>query len=340
MSLTATLLQAAVVKAHEKYAAFENRRPEDGAIGAFQKHTNEIVPAALIESLKVSFRRPVEIPVLKSKAPTITTVRAVNPTRDVAESAKVATTWISRGFNFTFTEAINSDNYISAEETISQLLLDGFKGVFFTGANSLESYLIALLEAGKYSSLPTSKVAGVTTGSGVYELESKDFVIKAPAVMRELMMSGPYQDIANIASLGRQREDATLGRYNQRNVDQYKSDFTYHLSHNLPVEAAKDETHFLVPEGSLALLNAIEDDARKRRSGDDGYYDIIVDPLFGFEWGVRVSKVAASTAGTYGTGFERTLVTNVDVQADFTGLAAYSSTSAAPIVKFNTVTTP
>jgi len=212
---------------------------------------------------------------------------------------------------------------------------DSLIDVFFKGTNALEKQLVTLLEASKYATPPASTVDGVVSDSGAYILTAEDFLIKAPVIMEELDMVGPFQDMGNVGSMGRQRDNATYGRMNSRDVSQYMKDLTYYYSKNIAVEGAYEESHYLTQPGSLALLNIIEFDARNRTAHASGVYDTYVDPIFGFEWGVRIVSDPSDQTSNYGAGQERAVEYRYDFAADFAPVIAYSSTSASPIVKMN-----
>lgn len=336
--LVDTLLEKAIIRANDKFKQFENRMPEGGAIAAAMKYRDQVVPISVIEAAKVSKRRPVEIPVLKRYTPTIGTARAINPTPDVITSARVPLTWATKTFSFSVAPAINADNDIAMEEQFAAQLQNSLRGAFFDNANSVEKQVIAALAANAYATPPASAVGGVTVASGAYVVDNdENYILKAPVLMRELNLMGPYQDISNIASIARQRAMSTYGTANSRNFEQLLGDMEYYHSNNIGVTATYAETHYLTPAGSLALLNIAEFDARNGTAHSSGEYTIIRDPLYGFDWGVRIVTDVADLSATYGSGFERTVVKRYDFAADFAVVTAYSSTAGtSPIIKINT----
>lgn len=335
MSNLATVLEPAVLRANSLFEKFEHRLPEFGVIEAFRRDTDTIVPKAQMEALKTSLRREVDIAVTTVTDANVLTKRAVNPARDVATTARVPTNWFTLGFAFKWVPASARDNYVSEDDEIGQNLFNGWKSVLFDDVNSLESQLLAFLEANKYSTLPSDiKVDGVTTGTDSFIVDYDKYILAAPVIMRALRIRQALYDISYVGSVARQRAIATFGTNNQQNLNQFINDMMYFMSSNMDVTEDMVETHYLTPVNSLGLLNIVEDDAAQGRSANDGYFTTIRDPWFGFRWGVRVSSVAEDNSVTYGDGFERAITRRYDVFADFSPIMAYSSKAGeSPIVK-------
>lgn len=336
--LVDTLLDRAIVRA-DAIMNFENRRPEGTTVDAFMKYRNQVVPVDTIEALKVSKRRPVEIPVLKKYNARIGTVRQINPTPDVITSAFMPLSWQTKEFSFAVAPAINADNQISQVEQFAAQISNSMRSVYFTDANSIEKQLVTYLNANAWGTPPASGVPGVTVASGAYVLDPEKYILQAPVLMRELNINGPYQDISNIASVARQRAIQSQGMYNNVNLAQYAKDMEYYHSNNIAVDATYEETHFIAPAGSLALLSISEFDARNQTPHDTGRYTTYIDPWFGLQWGVRIVSTPTDLSGTYGAGFERVVVDRYDFAIDIAAVSSYSSTAGtSPIVQVNTVT--
>jgi hypothetical protein len=208
--------------------------------------------------------------------------------------------------------------------------------VFFRDpTKALELTLAAYLESTKWTAPPASNVDGVTLGTGKYVMPADQFILKAPVVMEELELFGRFADVHNIGAVARRREIATFGRANTQNLDQYQDEMDYFRSNKVAVASGEIETHFLYPQGSLGLINWIENDARMGRESFDGFYTVVVDPFFGFEWAVFVKQDRADMSATGGVGLERATVTRFDFAASFAPVSPYSSqVGKSPIVKF------
>lgn len=343
MSIAASLLQTAVTVGGPGLERFEMKMPknETSIVAAFAKYTDQLVMPGTIERLKTSLRRPVSIPVFSNFAGTIGTVRKINPTPDVATTAMVPINFVTKDFSFAIDEAINDDNYKDKAATLRNTLFNELKAVYYNSANSLEKQCAAFLEANKYATPPAITTPDVTPIAGAYELSVDDFIIKAPVIMEELFMSGGYQDIGTFGAYARARDEATYGKYNARNLEQYANEMEYYTSREVTLTSGSQETHYVMPKGSVGLLNITESDARNRRTDKDGHFEIITDPWFGYDWGVYITEYRVDLSATYGVGFERVVRTRYDFAADFGTFMAYSSTAGeSPIVKMEAVPGP
>lgn len=336
MSIALTLLEKAVEPSTETMQSFEGRMPKDSIIRAFNEGTNQVVSEESYKAAKASLRRPVDIAVIKTENFFVNTVREINPTPDVVGTDKVPINFSTLTFSFIVSPPLNSDNYFSVEQEIRQGIFNGIMSTMFRDpTKALELTLAAYLESHKWAAPPVSTVDGVTVGTGQYEMPAEQFILKAPVVMEELEIFGRFADIHNIGAVARQREIATYGRANTQNLDQYQSEMDYYRSNKVAVAPGNVETHFLYPQGSLGLINWVEDDARKGRKSYDGFYTIVVDPFFGFEWAVFIKEDRADMSGTGGTGLERATVTRYDFATSLAPVSPYSSQPGiSPIVKF------
>lgn len=336
MSIALTMLEKAVEPATDRMQSFERRIPKDSIIRAFNEGTNQVVDEAAYKALKTSQSRPVDIAVMKTESYFVGTVRQKEPTPNIASTAKVPIAFQDITFSFLVSAPLNESNYFSVEQEIRQGMFNGIMSSMIRDTTkSLEVKLAAYLEANKWAAPPDSSVGGVTVGTGLYEMDADQFILKAPVVMEELEMYPRFADIHNIGAVARQREIATYGRANSQNLDQYQSEMDYYRSNKVIVNPAHIETHYLYPQGSLGLINYVEWDARNGTVVHDGRFTVIQDPFFGFQWGVFIKADRADVSGIGGQGLERASNIRYDFAASFAPVSPYSSTpGVSPIVKF------
>lgn len=342
--LTPTLLEKFVQVGTTEYNYFEQRKPKPGAVDVFKEgRSMGLVDVAGIESAKTSLRRPTEIAVTKAFTPNIYGVRAISPTPDIMATARVALSWITLTFSIKAVPSMHADNDISFARYVTDLLSNALKGVYHTattdGVNkqdSLERQMITYLAAQKYGTPPDSLVPGVTVENGAYKLKTDDFVLKALPIMEELLLDGPYDDITHVSTLARNRQIGTLGAGNNINLSQYLGDYDYRRSNYVPVSGGAQETHYLTPKGSLAVLNIVEKDAIDGNESYNGRYSTYVDPYHSFKWGV-FEKLDRADMSSELTGGQRMVTRQWDFAADFAFVRPYSSASGVtPIIKFDT----
>lgn len=337
MSIVLTLLEKAVQPPTDMMERFERRVPKDNIIEAFRSGTEAIVDAQAYAAAKVSLRRPVEIAVINTEAFFVNTVRELNPTPNTVTTNKVPLNFITRTFSFQLSEPLAIDNYVRYEKQMQQAIFNGvYSALMLDNTKSLEGYLATYLETNKWAAPPVSGIPGVTVGTGAYEMDRDDYIINAPVVMRELNMYPNFMDLGNVASIARQREIETYGRFNERNLAQYNNEMEFYRSSRIVPSAGAVETHFVVPQDSLGLLNWVEWDARNNTQTDTGRFTTIRDPYFGFDWGVYISVGRADQSADGGVGLERASNIKFDFAASFAAVSPYSSQAGqTPIVKFD-----
>lgn len=337
MSIVLTLLEKAVEPSTAMMQQFENRVPKDNVINAFMAGTESVIDPQAYLDAKASLVRPVDIAVVKSESYFVGTVRELEPTPNTVTTAKVPLTFVTKTFSFALSEPLAAGNYVRYERLFQQAVFDGvWSAMMRDNSKSLEVTLIAYLEANKWAVPPASNVPGVNVGTGAYEMDADDYVINAPVVMSELDMFPRFMDIGNVAAAARQRDIATYGRYNQRNLDQYNTEMDFFRSKRITPSAGAVETHFVVPERSLGLLNWVEWDARNNTQTDLGRYVTVRDPYFGFEWGVYIRRGRADQSGVGGVGLERASNIQYDFAASFAAVSPYSSVAGtSPIIKMD-----
>lgn len=339
MSLVLTTLEKAVQPSSRAMTQFENRMPQDSIIRAFQDGTSGLINERAYVAAKKSLSRPVDIAVLKYEPVFVDTIRKINPTPNIAASAKVTLNWSTIAFSFLVSEDINESNYIAMADEVRQMMFNSIMSSMYRDpTKALELTLAAFLEANKMTQLPTVTSPGIGISGGAYEMTAEKYLLAAPVVMTELENYGPYADIANIGTVARRREEATYGRNNSRDLSQFSDQFKYYMSNKIVVPDGKIESHFLLPQNSVGMLNWVEPAAVRRDTPHDGTYSVVRDPFVGLDWGVFTIKERADLSGTYGPGFERAVTTRFDFATSIAPLTAYSSQpGVTPIVKMNVI---
>lgn len=338
--LAQTVLVEGIATAGSKLTEFENRLPTRGLIDTFREGGNQLISNQDIQRLTTSLRRPVSIPILRRSTNTIRNIRQVDPTPDHALSAKATFSWFDIAFSFEITPTGNEDNYITeAQEFAFKLKEEIMAAILRDNTNGLEAKMISYLNANKWATPPASGIPGVNVQNGAYEMKGSEYLIKAPVIMEELEMGGQQLiDVGNIASLARRREEKTYGYANQQNIAQYLDEIKYFKSARIAVPDGYDESHFLMPAGSVAMVDWVENDARAGREAFDGKYTQVQDPYFGIRWGVFTKATRSDRSADLGRGTERVVSLRYDFATSIGLISSYSSVAGeSPIVKINVV---
>ncbi|WP_338871699.1 hypothetical protein WBJ53_26075 [Spirosoma sp. SC4-14] len=336
-SIAGTVLETAVMMFKDKFLEFEMRRPDMGVVGAFDKYGKALIDEATIKKNRASARRPQYIAVLNRQSTPVRDTRSTTITPVGSTSAKVGLNWKTYGFDVGVTEAINADNQITAAADLANQLEQGVRDVLL----AMDADGTTFLETGKWSALPASSLMSIS--GGAYQTTQKELWINLPAVMRKLMLNGPYHMLSNVEAIANLTNVSTYGAANQQNLQKLINNYEFGYSGNINPGASR-EAYYAVPIGSLARVDWVEYDCRKpegRGSYDGGvYYDTItleftalggetISLTFGFLYIAQPADKSAILPG-----LERAYTEGWSLFLDSAYVKSYSSEAGkSPVVK-------
>ncbi|AKD55025.1 hypothetical protein [Spirosoma radiotolerans] len=336
-AIAGTVLENAVLMATDRFQQFEKRRPDLGVVGAFTKYGENLIDAATIKKNRASARRTQNIAVLNRQQTTIYDTRSLTHAPMGSTSAKVGLNWKTYRFDVGVTEAINADNYISASADLANQLEQGIRDVLL----AMDADFTTFTELGKYSALPASSLMGIS--GGAYQTTQKDLWINLPAVMRKLMLQGPYHMLSNVEALANLTNVSTYGQANQQNLQKLINNYEFGYSPNINPGGSK-EAYYAIPTGSVAMVDWVEYDCRKpggRGSYDGGeFYDTMTleftalgGEQFSLTFGFRYLGGGQDKSAIL-PGLERAYTDSWQLAVDVAPVKAYSSEAGkSPIVK-------
>jgi len=339
MSIFPTVLQDAIINVPQSdaFKQFEGRGSVYDVVKAFRDNTEKLVPKAELEGAKTSSRRPTKIPVLNKITSTsvIKDTRQCTPADSPVESAFVQPEYETYSFSFHMTPHYNHDNYISYQEEFAWKLLQHL----YKFGEVLDADLVAYLEANKTLINTSTLFGGISGGLVTVPFADKEEFYKSiPSIMFRNDLSGMRViDIANPEAqimydfLNRQ------GASNAVNTEYQISNFAPYRSNRVPVSANESETHFLVPDGHIGILDWRPYEYQVgKKVHDSDYWGTIQDPIFGFNWGVRYKADCTDLSGVEGgiddltTGF----VEKFEFSVDLAPMNSYSSDTSSAIFKY------
>lgn len=332
MSILATVLEDAVIQLGNNNTLndFENRRPTFGALEAHRQDTNLLVPASEIEAARVAKGRPTKIPVLNKYAATKKTAYTCNFDPDAVTSAFVTPTWATIGFDVAIEGAINADNYISAVRDMAHQMGMGLQMV----GKDLDTAAVTALEAAKSQVNASTLYPVVGNSMRISNADKLNFYKKIGSIFRRNDMDLPVMDISNTETeidftfIGQQ------GASNDVNTAYQISGIQPFRSNRVTTASGVDETHYLVPRGSLAMLDWIPYDFRVGSRINEGeYWTTVVDPIFGFTWAVRYKRSCVDSSGTYARQTPAAMREEYSFRMDYSFMSSYSSDTSSPILK-------
>jgi len=339
MAIFPTVLQDAIVNVpySNAFKQFEGRGSIYDVINAFRDNTERLVPKAELEAAKKSSGHVAKIPVLNKVSPTglIRDTRSCTPEGLEITSTFVQPTYSTYSFSFDMVPHDNNVNYISYQEDFAWKLMQSLQAF----GETLDLDLIAYLEANK-SAINTSALFGGIVGAEVTVAgdSKEDFYKSIPSIMYRNDLSGNRViDIANPESQIMYDSIARQGAGNAVNTAYQISNFAPYRSNRVPLASGMSETHFLVPEGHLGILDWIPFEYSQGLKISDGdLWGSLVDPLFGFTWGLRyVAQCTDRSAVVGGTADHTTAyVEKFEFSIDLAPLSSYSSDTSSAIYKY------
>lgn len=336
--LPVTILQDAIVSIQDSDAMkkFEGRLSKYDAFQAFRDNTELLLPASELERAKKSSTHVTKMPVLNKIDFTIGSARACVPADQAASSAFVQPSYSTYTFSFHMTESYNEQNYIKYREEFQWKLLQALKKF----GETVDADSVAYLES-NLTAINTSPLFGGIVGDTVTvpASQKREFYQSIPSIMYRNDLSGMrVLDIANPEAQIMYDDLARQGAGNDVNEAYQISNFAPYRSNRVAISAGATETHYLVPQGHIGLLDWIPFDYRKGQKISDGnYWDSIVDPLFNLTWGVRfVAECTDLSAVPSGIpDLTAAYVEKYEFSIDLAWMHSYSSDTSSAIFKYD-----
>jgi hypothetical protein len=343
MALTALLLPSVITSISPgKFGALEDRFSHYGALNSYYAQTPELFDEAVMAKLKVlPFTMEMKIPILNKYTHTIVTIRtcAIN-----AQSLTPTLKTLSRihiAIDMSVTPALLQDNLVTPEAFL--------KHEYTNARRTVLEYLDTLCAAHLDSNKDTTMTAGSTplydTVTGAYQLpgsKPEDFYNNLPAIMEEMDISGPYSVIGSVYALADRNKLMNPGGgaiYNTSAIMQGAGIENFEYSNRI-ARGNNRVVYFVMPTGSVGIVNAIDYDYRQAASlGSTEYIDSwnrfgdmedvtmraqMNDDLFdNWQWGVLQKK----------TCVDEQIRLDVKMSADFIITSGFTSTTGESPIK-------
>ncbi|HRE52237.1 MAG TPA: hypothetical protein PK339_12495 [Flavitalea sp.] len=348
MSLVATKLVEAQLRAKEYWGSFEHRFSTYGAFKAFLDNAMGLLPKDTLEAIKnKSNGRSITIPTLQKQTLAVITERACAIVGVEPNSVKPTFSKITRGFQIKVYPKVSDNNNFSEVDQFANGLNNGIR----TMAESLDNYSAAQLEAGKSTDLKAVTLDGLEIVSNAYQVSPEKrerLYFYLPAILEKNdMNSGRINNIATTESMELMLQYESKASSNDQNLAAVlrgdlpsATGFRHYRSNRMTNGESIAETHYLVPFGAIGVFSWNDSDARNRRKGPNGQQSyLLTDPILGVSWDVVEEPICDNLTETYGEGFERTFGTKYQFAADFAFLQAYSSDNSRANLKVEVLQT-
>lgn len=331
--LSATALneyrQAYAASALDKH---ENRGSGYGLLSLAKRDTANLIPSQALVQARGTAARTTKIPVLQKIAYSNGTQRSCTGETQDTTSALVTVTWVTvtDGFHMVPSQYLNNEI--------------GYIQDFQHKLRQLELSFAANLDAAIYTKLNTVKSTTFTATDSPYAFSAN--VIQIPngdkgTYLNELYQSlwqddytGPFNIVASPQLMAVNSYFGAQGSANSVNTMFQFGDFGFDYSNRVTKSSGAHSTFFVMPTGSLAILDWVDPDSRAgRRINEGNYWTTFNFPTIGITAGLHYQIACADNASTYGSGLEASATENFNFSFDYALVTPYISAGASPIFK-------
>lgn len=285
-----TVLQAAraFIK-DENNKKFQLRPNFSKILEIFKKDREYTVPS--LSAIRQASTQATTALYLKKKDFTINTSKSCTPTGEQSGSGKVDLTWVERGFTIYTSFKQHGGNEVSMARALSNDLFNA-EASFWTGANGIDSLLLAYLEANKSGANAGSSGTFDATNDIMWIANSNKnrFYNLVTADMQMNNYMPIYNDAHNTAWTAEQQYFVNQGAGNSVNTQFQFAGFEF-MPSNLIVPGTIGSntyisTHYMVPDGGVAILdwnNPLNREGRVSGNESWGTFQSIFHPEFTFD---------------------------------------------------------
>jgi hypothetical protein len=332
----ALLSATALNEYRQKYSASnldkqENRGSGFGLLSLAKRDTtNLIAPQTLIDA-RGTAARVTKVPVLQKITYTPGSTRSCTGATQGTTSALVTVTWVTWTCGFDMIPSQYQNNEIA--------YVEDFKHKMF----HLERKLAVDLEGAIYTKLDTVKSTTFTATDAPYPFTANVVTIPNAAkstYLNEIYQSmyaddfnGPFNIVGSPALMSANAFYNNQGAGNSVNTMFQFGDFNFDYSNRVTKSSGAESTFFVMPYGSLAILDWIDPDSRfGNRISETNYWTTVDLPIVGLKAGLHVQAACADNSGL-STGLDASLTENFNFSLDYALITPYISAGAGPIFK-------
>jgi hypothetical protein len=281
--------------------------------------------------------RATKIPVLQKIAYTTGSVRSCTGETKSSVSALVTLSWVTKTGGFHMVPVQYQNNEIGYIEDFKHKL------------QQLELQWAKEIEAAIYTKMDAVKSTTFTAQNAPFEFIGN--VIQVPAKSQSTYLSklyaSLYQDDFNspfniAASPGLMPINnyfAAQGGQNAVNTLFQFGDYSFDYSNRVTPSGGADATFFVMPTGSIGILDWIDPDSRAgTRISEGNYWDKFDLPMLGMQCGLHYQMACGDNSTETGAGNEASATENFNFSFDYCLVSPYISSGASPIFKVDMLT--
>jgi hypothetical protein len=310
----------------------ENRGSGFGLLSLAKRDTLNLISPQTLISARGTAARTTKVPVLQKISYSPGSTRSCTGATQDTTSALSTVSWTTITSGFHMVPSQYDNNEIAYVEDFKQKLFH------------LERAWAVAIDTAIYTALNAAKSTTYTATDSPYAFTSN--VIQIPngdkgTYLNELYQSmyqddftGPFNIVASPQLMAVNSYFGNQGAGNSVNTMFQFGEFQFDFSNRVSLSTGAHSTFFIMPTGSLAILDWIDPDSRaNRRLSETNYWTNFNMPMLGMTAGLHVQMACADNASTYGSGLEASVTENYNFSMDYAIITPYISAGAVPIFK-------
>jgi hypothetical protein len=316
----------------------ENRGSGYGLLSLAKRDTPNIIRPADIIAARGTAARDTKIPVLQKIAFSLGSSRSCTGATQTTTSALVTLSWATITSGFDMLPSQYDNNEIAYVQD------------FMHKMQQMEKVIAAALDTAVYTKLNAVKSTTFTADGSPFDFSGN--VIQIPdayksTYLNELYQSmfqddftGPFNIVGSPQLMAINSYYANQGAGNSANTLFQFGDFNFDYSNRVALTTGAHSTLFVMPVGSIGMLDWVDPDSRAgRRISESNYYTTVELPMIGVTSGLHVQMACADNTTQGGAGLEASVLENYNFSFDYALVTPYISAGAAPIYKADVLPT-
>ena len=311
---------------------FENRGSGFGLLSLAKRDTSNLISPQTLINARGTAARLTKVPVLQKITYTPGSTRSCTGATTNSVSALVTVSWVTWTAGFHMVPSQYENNEIAYVEDfkhklqqLERKLAVDIEGAIYTKMDAVKSTAFSATDA------PFAFTGNVIT---IPNASKKTYLNEIYQSMWADDFTGPFNIVGSPALMSANAFYNNQGSGNSENTMFQFGDFNFDYSNRVTKSTGAESTFFVMPTGSLAILDWVDPDSRaNRRISESNYYTTFQMPMTGINTGLHVQTACGDNTTEGGAGLEASVTENYNFSVDYALITPYISAGAGPIFK-------
>lgn len=311
---------------------FENRGTGLGLLSLAKRDTPNLISASTLIAARGTAERATKVPVLQRITFVPGSTRSCTGATQSSTSALETVSWSTVTSGFHMVPSLYLNNEIAYVEDFKHKM------------QQMELSIAKQMDSAVYTKFNTVKSTTFTATDAPFAFASS--VIQIPQSYKSTYLSelyqslyqddynGPFNIIASPGLMPVNQFYANQGSSNATNTVYQFGDFNFDYSNRVTLSGGAVATFFVMPSGSIAILDWVDPDSRAgMRISESNYWTTTTLPMIGVNCGLHYQATCGDNTTEGGAGLEASYIENFNFSFDYALITPYISTGASPIFK-------